>query len=322
MEGSVALVLVLGMMAVIVWAPTVDMRPTVFLYSGTDSGFAEMLASVLEAAEGIGSDVRVVTKPDLLALATALPHTECVVIYCSNAAEIGDLAEPLSAFFENGGGLVGLGAVCYEPSAGQLARRVFPVRANVSAQQYGTGMRARNYTEAQDTEISLGLPDRFQLVSMGIYLSGDEAGNYVEVPGAYSVVYRDEATGAPIVLTSESDAGGRSVALPGVWVVSNSRVDAYYGNLVRDENFIRLFTNSVRWAAKGSVHFSEASRDFEAKIEEANNKQARLREEAQKARERRTVSRVLLLSGLWAAGLLVCAVVIKKVVLVQIEAGF
>jgi len=321
MKRPLGLVLAVSIILMAMADAEIGIRPTIVLYTGTDSGFAKMLASLVEQADGIDSEVMVVTKPDVLALATALPQTECIIIYCSNAAEIGDLAEPLTAFFENGGGLVGLRDVCYEPSAGQIATRVFPAYAKKSAQQYPAGQkRARNYTEAQTTEISSGLPKRFQLVSMGIYFSGDQAGNYVEVAGAgYSVAYTDEATGAPIVLTYESEAGGRSVALPGIWVVSNSRVDAYYGNLVLDQNFVRLFTNAVRWAAKGSVHFSQASKGFEAKMEEAQDKQGRLREEADKARKRQTINRVLVLSGMWAAGLLACTVVIKKVILVPID---
>ncbi len=298
-----------------------EIRPTIVFYTGTDSGFARMLASLVEQADGIDSDVMVVAKPDALALATALPQTECIIVYGSNAAEVGSLVEPLTAFFESGGGLVGLREVCYEPSVGNLATRVFPACANVSAQQYPPGQkRARNYTEVQTTEIASGLPERFQLVSMGIYFRGDSAGKYLEVSEAeYSVAYADEATGAPIVLTCESEAGGRSVALPGIWVVSNSRVDAYYGNLVLDENFVQLFTNAVRWAAKGSTHFSEASRDFRNKLDDARSKQERLRDEAERARRKGNANRLLLLSGMWAAGLLACGVVIRKLILVPIE---
>lgn len=321
MKRVFGLMLAVTLMLMATAGGEIGIRPTIVVYTGTDSGFAKMLASLLEQAEGMDSDVMVVGKPDLVALATALPQTECIIIYCSNAAEIGDLAEPLTAFFDNGGGLVGIRDVCYEPSAGKLATRVFPVFANKSAQQYPAGQkRARNYTEAQSTEISTGLPDRFQLVSMGIHFCADQAGNFLKVPGAdYQVAYTDEATGAPLLVTHESEAGGRSVALPGIWVVSNARVDAYYGNLVLDENFVRLFTNSVRWAAKGSTHFAQASSDFQNKIDEARAKQERLRDEAEKARKRESTNRLLLLSGMWAAGLLGCGVVIKKLVLVPTE---
>lgn len=297
-----------------------NVTPTILVYSGTDPGFAQMLANLIQQDGRIGGDVEVITTADVLAVATALPQTECVVIYSSNRAEIESLEVPLTNFFEAGGGLVGMRDVCYQSSAGGLATDVFPVYGNKSVQQYSPReKRARTYTQSEAGEINLGLPDRFELISMGMYYSSNTEGNYLKVPGGYSIPYRDEEIGAPLVVAYENDEGGRSVGLPGIWVVSSPRVDIYYGNLVQDQNFVRLFTNSVLWAAKGSSHFPNVQKDLQGKIEEAKTKQQRLKEEAKKAEKRQNLRRVLLLTGLWAAGLLACGIIIKRLIMAPIE---
>ncbi len=318
--GMATGVLVACLMAIPIGADE-GITPTILLYSGTDPGFANMLATLIEEDERIDSKTRVVTSPDIIGLATALPQTECVVIYSANKAEIGGLETNLLSFFEQGGGVVGMREVCFESSAGELATKVFPIFGNASVKQLNPSeFRARNYV-ADDTvgEINSGLPGSFPLLSMGTYFSGDSENMYVEVPGDYQVPYRDDETGSPLVATLQSEKGGRSVALPGIWVIPVSRVDVYYGNLVADENFVKLFTNSVLWAAKGSSRFGEVSQGLEEKIEEAKGKQEKLKEEAEKARRRERTQRTLILIAIWAVGLLASGLVIKKLILVPIE---
>ncbi len=297
-----------------------QVRPTIWIYTGADTGFAQALASLIEASEAIDSDVKIVNSAETLALAASLPQTQCVIAYAANKAEITGMDPALITFFEAGGGLIGLREMCYRPSAGDLAIKVFPTHANGSVQQYVAGQkRARNYTKADAGEITAGLPDRFELIGMGIYFSVGPDGKYLPVPGDYQVPFRDGETGAPIVLAYESERGGRSVAFPAVWVVSASRVDIYYGNLVNDENFARLFTNCVLWAAQGSSRFAEVSKDLDVKLEEARTRQARLIKQAEEARKKENLQRTLLLVAVWAIGLLVCGLVVKKVILAPIE---
>jgi hypothetical protein len=297
-----------------------DTAPTIVIYSGVDSGFAEMMATLIEEDGRIDSEVKVLKSADLVALATTLPQTECIIIYASNKAEDEGLGPSLITFFEQGGGLIGIKEITYEPSVGDLARDVFPTFANASVSKLNPReKRVRNYVKADSSEIAEGLPDSFELLSMGVYFSGDAAGDYMQIPGDYGVPYRDGETGAPIVLTDQNEEGGRSVSLPGVWVVPSSRIDIYYGNVVADENFVGLFTNSVLWAAKGSTRFTEVTQDLDAKLEEARGKQDRLKEAAEQARKKENTRRTILLAGVWAAGLLACAVIIKKLVLAPIE---
>jgi len=299
-----------------------EVKPTVVIYTGVDTVFARMLANLTKKDSRIGSETRVVGSPDLLALAAALPGTECIVAYASNKNELEGLSSALTRFYQGGGAVIGLREICYQPSAGDLATLVFPTYANASRQQYASGQkRVRNYTKDQSAEINSDLPDEFPLVSAGFYLCAYANGTYAEVPGNYTVLYRDGETGAPIVLTQESPGGGRSVAFPGIWVISSTRVDVYYGRLLEDGNFTRLFSNALLWAAKGSTHYKEVSQDLDAKLEVARSKQQRLVEQAEKARRRENTRRIIFLLAVWAAGLLACAVIVRKIILAPFETG-
>jgi len=297
-----------------------EVKPTIVIYTGADTVFAKMLANLTRQDSRIESDTRVVNSPDLLALATSLPSTECIIIYASNKNELEGLSSALTRFYQGGGAVIGLREACYQPSAGDLATLVFPTYANASRQQYASGQkRVRNYTKAQSTQINSDLPDEFPLVSAGFYFCAYADGTYAEVPGNYTVLFTDGETGAPIVLTQESPKGGRSVAFPGVWVISSPRVDVYYGRLVEDANFTRLFSNALLWAAKGSTHYSQVTQDLDTKLEIARSKQQKLIEQAEEARRRENTRRIIFLLVVWAAGLIACAVIVKKIVLAPFE---
>jgi len=317
--------LVMGILACVLMVNTAvlaesSVEPSIIVYSGTDSGFAEMLAQLILDDPRIDSQVRVVTSPDIIALASSLPQTECIIIYTANKVEIEGLESNLISYFEQGGGLVGMREICSTEAAGRLAMDVFPTYANGSATQLNPReTRIRVHVADDDTDINEGLPGNFPLLSMGTYFSADSENNYLPVSGDYMVPFRDEETGSPLVLAYENEQGGRSVAFPGVWVIPSERLDVYYGKLVAEPNFVKLFTNSVLWAAKGSTRFNEVQKDLDVKIEDAKGKQDRLRQEAEDARKREENQRLMMLIGIWVAGILVCAVVVKKLVLAPIE---
>jgi hypothetical protein len=172
-----------------------------------------------------------------------------------------------------------------------------------------------------DHDITSGLPETFDLVSLGTYLSADDDGNYLPKPGDYTTVYEDQVIDSPLVVTYETEKGGRSVAMPGIWSVNNERVDVYYGNLITDDNFVKLFTNSILWAAKGSTWFNAISSNLTAKLEDSDAEQQELQRRAEEADKDRARNRMIFLVGTWGAGLVICVVVVWKLVMAPIETG-
>jgi hypothetical protein len=293
-----------------------DPDPTIVIFTAGDLVFGEMLANLIIEDDRIDSKVEIITNPELIVMASLLPNTECIVVYADHKNQVEGLYTSLSLYLQEGGGLVGIREVCNEPNAKELATEVFPISANETDRKPNSkGKRARTYILTADHEITGGLPDTFDILSMGTYLSADEDGNYLPIPGNYDIIYRDEITNAPLVVAVESDKGGRSIAMPGIWSVSNSRVDVYYGNIVAEESFIKLFTNSVLWAAKGSTRYSTISNNLTGKIESADLERQELAKAAEEAEKSKAQQRLILLVAVWGGGLVVCVIVVWKLVL-------
>jgi hypothetical protein len=295
-------------------ATAAGLEPVVFVYTGGAPELAEMLAPVIESDGRIEGRVMILQSPGEVVLAAAMPTTKCIVVYANHKDFVTGLGTALVPFFKEGGGIVGMTEVCYEPSALALATEVFPVFANFSATELSLKeRRTRTYIPEEASEIASGLPDGFEILSMGTYLSADENGDHVRVPGDYTVVYRDNKTGSPLLLAHESAEGGRSVAFPGIMLVSIPRLDVYYGNLVKDQNFVKLFTNYVAWAADNG-RIGRVEEGLTDAIAAYDDYVKELKDEAERSRRDRAGRRVMILIGLWAVGLLSVGLVVLKIV--------
>jgi hypothetical protein len=293
-----------------------DPEPTIMIYTANDPVFGQMLADLITNDDRIDSEVEVITNPEVIVMASLLPNTECIVVYSDHKDQVLGLYTSLSLYLKEGGGLVGMREACHETTAKDLATEVFPVFANDSNKKPNSkGKRARTYILSGAHEITSGLPETFDLLSMGTYLSADGDGNYLPKQGDFTAIFKDEITDSPLVVAHQSDKGGRSVAMPGIWCVSNARVDVYYGNLVADENFVKLFTNSVLWAAKGSTRYGTVSDNLAGKLEDADLERQELMRRAEEADKKRSSQRLILLVVVWGGGLVVCGLVIWKLVM-------
>lgn len=150
-------------------SPISNLTPIIAVYSPGLPEFGEMLASLIEADERIDAEVMILHTQDEVAQATALPTTACIVIYSDNMRQFDRLGASLSTFFDSGGGLVGMTEICYVPSAGDLAKTVFPAYANASKKKLSPReRRVRSYVRQEEAALGEGLPERFDLVSMAI----------------------------------------------------------------------------------------------------------------------------------------------------------
>ena len=301
----------------ILWvaAAAADVKPVIIVYSGGTPELGEMLASMIESDDRLDAQVRIALNPGEVILATMAPATQCIVVYAEHKDYVSELDAFLVPYFEGGGGLVGIMETCYEPSAPGMATEVFQVFGNsTDVERSIRERRTRTYILEESGEIASGLPEEFEILSMGTYLSADEDGNHVRVPGDYNVIYRDNATGCPLIITHESNDGGRSVAFPGIMLANIPRLDVYYGNLMLEENFVKLFTNSVTWAT-GNSRIKRVREGLAEAMQEQENRIRQLADEAEDTRQGEATNRIVRLLLLWAAGLVSMGVVAKKIVL-------
>jgi hypothetical protein len=285
-------------------------KPVVVVYGGGNDEFTDMFAELIE--DRVDAEVMIVTSPEAVRLASALPNIACIMIYADHRDDLVGLPESLPAFFLAGGGLVGMTEVCYEPSAEELSEEVFPIHGNETIRP---PKRVFTYVLDENMEITEGLPESFDVLSIGTYASVDDEGTPLDVPGDQKVVYRDSLSGVPLVVSHESEAGGRSVAIPGIMVVSNQRVDVYYGNLFLNENFNQLLINSIEWTI-GNSRYTRLEQELDEKINEFNRIQEDLRTAAEDTKDERRTRRIYYLLVFWAVGLVVCGLILYKLVLI------
>jgi len=297
----------------------VDLTPIIIIYTGVNDDYGEMLASLVREEDVLGAEVFVTADPELASLGASLPNTACIVVHADNAAEMTGLEESLSTYFLGGGGVVGLKDACFLPSSGELARRVFPTYANFSISETRPDGWARTYFRDDLTVINSGLPESFTVMTMGTYFSADAEGTYLEVLGDWSVLYRDGDTSSPQVIAYEGEGGGRSVAFPGTWVVSTSRLPVYYGNLVVNEDFAELFCNSVRWAAESS-RYTRLSGEWSNRLVNVSESRERMVKEAEERIKAGSSKRTYTLLLLWALGLVASALIGWRLVMRPVQA--
>lgn len=312
--GRLSIGLVLLTIAASALCAESEASPTVVVYGGGEDEFASMLAELVEASDRLDAKALMVNSPEAVRLAAAMPNVGCILIYADHRNDLLYLPPALVAFFEGGGGLVGMTEVCNEPSAEELATEVFPIHGNHTVKPAPGTKRAFTYALDEEMAIAEGLPKAFDVLTLGTYASVDLEGNLLEIPGDHRVVYRDSETGVPLIVADESEKGGRSVSVPGIMVVSNQRVDVYYGNLFTDGNFTTLLTNSIAWAM-GNSRFTRLDGNVDEKVEEFKGIQEDLRARADEAENDRRTRRTYMLAGFWALGLTVCAAILLKLVL-------
>jgi hypothetical protein len=293
------------------------LAPIILVYTGVNDEYGEILASLIRESDVMdvtGVEIFVTADPEMVSLGASLPNTACIVVNADNEAEMAGLEESLLTYFEDGGGLVGFKDACFLPSAGRLAVDVFPVFANHSVKETRPDMWTRVFVRDDVMEVNSGLQESFALMSMGTYFSADDGGGYLEVPGDWSVLYRDGETSSPQVVAYEGEGGGRSVAFPGIWVVGTPRLAIYYGNLAANEAFVTLFTRSVRWAME-SGRYAEWSGQWSDRLRELDDGREELAGEAAERGRERSSRRIYTLVAAWGVGLLVSALVSWRFIL-------
>jgi hypothetical protein len=107
------------------------------------------------------------------------------------------------------------------------------------------------------------------------------------------------------------------MAFPGLTVQTVEDKDNYYGHLLKRQEFRALFLNGLKWTIDNSPRFARLADSSGRALEDEANRRADLAEEAEKLERRIESRRLLRLMVLWAVGLVFCAGVALKFVVLR-----
>jgi hypothetical protein len=292
-------------------------EPHVLVYAGRIPGYGEALAEIIN---GTGTTAIIADSDTVMRSLTILPQTGCVVIAALNPSDfvfLREVAPVFTKFFEEGGSFVGMGACCSEEL--DALSTIFPIAGNSTKRgkkigdDYGSTYVLSETTE----EITRGLPESFIITQESFtYRSGIEGGLEPSSDfGDTKVIYRDEGTGYPLLVTLEGNNGGRTISMPGCYVVGVDRLPFYWGRLVSDPDFRALLKNCVSWAMSGSKRFNEQHPNMGGVLAEESSRISAIRAVGEDAIARANRNRNYTLIGLWTVAIVFQAFLVLKFII-------
>ncbi len=297
--------------------------PVILIYCGPTGGWGQMLAEVIESDGRFEVDAEVIEDRTTFEAVVNFPRVAAVVL-CPLEQErtsLMDVSDLTTAYFLDGGAVMGIGVSCTTSYAPGLGPNIFSITGNRSLRSNTVGGRRVFTYEKREVipEINGDIEaETFQMEGYLAFYSADSDGQYVPIPanGTRHVLYVGEDD-APLVVAFESDSGGSSIAFPGLTVQVVEGKDNYYGHLFERSEFLDLFLNGLKWIMDNSPRYDRL-KDFapEALKEEAGRR-ADLAVEAEKLASRVEARRLTRLAILWAIGLGFCAVVFFRMILVR-----
>jgi len=296
----------------------------ILIYHGPTARYGRALANLIGNDTRLPENVRIITvgDQDLMNTLVYCPQVKCVVIALTTWEKTATRMIPsLQWYFDQGGGIVGLGNVGKRDVTKNLSTTVFPVNGT----DYGRGKVERiilpdgtrkivttiTYKKDEAHEVSKGLPNNFTVKDTRFVMSTNRTTKrflpFKPETGEYKVLYRDGENGAPLVIAYEEN--GTSITFCATDQISEEPGPTYYQNFLQDDNFKKLLRNAVYYAYSQETKFEGAMKKAVqgvAKMQEENEKFQRMIDRAKKEEKTR---RVLKLTALIAVSAILTTII-------------
>jgi hypothetical protein len=335
----------IGMLACLMVSPILmaqeDAKPVILLYHGPKVGeqdlrdLGEALADAIEADSRMAgkAEIVLVGDQDLMNTLLYFPQVKCVVMALTTWELSASRIVPSTLwYFNEGGGIVGIGNAGHGDVTKTLNGSVFPLFANqyeqvqpvFYCQNKDTGemrmippgspprceatenrvlVRATFYNKATDHEVASGVDAEFSMAAARYVIhknTSQTPPEYVFMKpekGTYTKVYEDAQLGAPLVIVYEEN--GTSVTFAaGDQVSVREEDDTYFGTYVNDPNFRKLLQNAVHYVWNKETKYenamARASEEF-AKMEQEKKDLEQRVEDSQKSESTSKLLRSVLL---------------------------
>jgi hypothetical protein len=320
-----------------------EAKPVILLYHGPKVGeqdlrdFGEALADVIESDSRMAgkAEIVLVGDKDLMNTLLYFPQVKCVVIALTTwELEANRIVPSTLWYFNEGGGIVGIGNAGHGDVTKILNGSVFPLFANqyeqvkpvFYCQNKETGemrmipagqpprcdtatenrilVRATFYKKNTDHEIAAGVDEEFSMSSARYVISKNTTKTPPEFlfrkpeKGDYTMVYKDPNLEAPLVIVYEEN--GTSVTFAGGDQISvNEEDDTYFGTFVDDPNFRKLLQNAVYYVWSKETKYegamAKAKEEFDRMEQEKDDLMQRVEDSQSQEKTSKLLRSVLLI---------------------------
>jgi hypothetical protein len=277
-------------------------KPILLIYSPKAPGYGSELKRLVDEDPAIDADVQVLESSDIFRVKAHFPNVKAMIIALSTGLNE-NLGPTLEWFFNEGGGLIGLGFAGMSAATHNASRYVFPV--------FGSSYVAGSYDPASKTFLINHVKDEadpmtegvgdFVIADHKVILSYNGSSNtylprYPEI-GDYKVLFREAKTGAPTMIKYE--AKGVSVSFPCFAGDDFERSLAYFGRFTSTDEFRMLFTNALEWVWENENKYDgsmeKATQFFEAEDAELRNALQESRDLTRASRTDRNLRSILII---------------------------
>ncbi len=329
---------IVGVLVVLMACPVLiaqdESKPVILLYHGPKVGEQDLHLYGQALADVINSDPRLKDKADIVLVGDQdlmntllyFPQVKCVVIALTTwELRATRIIDSTLWYFNQGGGIVGLGNAGNGDVTGELNATVFPLFGNqyymvkpTFRKDPVTGRRiierTTTYIKAADNEIIQGVADQFTLkdkrfvVHMNTSVSPPKYVPMEPEKGKYTMLYKDKDLGAPLVVLYEEN--GTSVTFAGTDQISTHETDdTYFGNLLKDENFKKLLQNSVYYVWSHETKYEKAMASAKEQFTKMKQEQDQLMKKVQESQKKRKAARLTRAVLLIVVGIVLIAVI-------------
>lgn len=268
--------------------PGNETRPLILIFCQKQPRYGEELARLLSEDPRIDAEILVLTSPDLFKTMLYFPYVK-IVVTAFNQEQDGGLGPHLENFFSNGGGIIGMGYAGCRTTTGNASESIFAL--NASYCQTGRydphRKRFRQILHVDELhEINDGVGDYTALTKSVIMRLNITSNKLLPMTpqGETTVLYRETVHGAPAVVVHKGS--GVSVTFACFAADDFERGPTYFGHFTQQEEFRKLFTNSVYWAWQNEHRFEDTLAWAYEKLSDEKTVIAAMRERAEQSKHR------------------------------------
>jgi len=232
-------------------------QPLILIYCQDEHEYGAELSKILQADTRMDAETLVLSDPQLFRTMIYFPYVKVIVAVFNHDRNDGVNLD-LETFFDEGGGLVGMGFAGWRSTTGNASMRVFPLNAS----HYVTGKYDRDrkvFTQQlyvdRTHEISEGVGNFTANAQKVIMRFNRTSGMRLPpVPkGKLTVLYRESTSHAPALVAYEER--GVSVTFGCFDGNSVTRAPTYFRRFTDQQEFRTLFKNSVYWVWKNEHRY-------------------------------------------------------------------